>query len=166
MSNKNNKWENLAAPPSPLFFGKKERDFVKQTTDQLVECVIGQNVIYYPIDTDKSNFHPLYGEALNKIFSSPIHIYVLVEWKGQQTDTTNYGIDRKSSPIVVHFHTRRLVDDQDLFVREGDFIYYNSEYWEIVNLIEPRLMFGQDDFKVEISADCIRAREENFNGKT
>ena len=37
-----NKWSRPAAPPPPLFLGKKERDLVKQINDELIEKVIGQ----------------------------------------------------------------------------------------------------------------------------
>ncbi len=42
------------------------------------------------------------------------------------------GIDG-TSQITVHFHKRRLTDDQNLFVREGDFILYGERYYEIIN---------------------------------
>ena len=57
-------WKQPEAPPPPLFLGKKERDLVKQVNDELIERVIGQQIIYYPIDVSRTNFHPLYGEAI------------------------------------------------------------------------------------------------------
>ena len=45
-----NEWSRPASPPPPLFLGKKERDLVKQVNDELVEKVIGQQILYYPID--------------------------------------------------------------------------------------------------------------------
>jgi len=56
------KWKQPAQPPPPLFFGKKERDLVKQVNDELIERVIGQQIVYYPIDMQRTNFHSLYGE--------------------------------------------------------------------------------------------------------
>ena len=131
-----NKWQQPDAPPPPLFIGEKERNLVKQVNDELIERVIGQQIVYYPISLESTNFHPLYGEA----------------------------IDKRSS-ISVHFHKRRLVEEQDLFVREGDFIYYGSFYYEIVMLNQPKQLFGQIDHKMEISAKCIRSRKGLFNGK-
>ena len=61
-----NKWSQPGAPPPPLFTGKKERDLVKQVNDELIERVIGQQVLYYPISLDHTDFHPLYGEAIEK----------------------------------------------------------------------------------------------------
>ena len=158
------KWTQPSAPPPPLFTGEKERDLVKQVNDELIERVIGQQIVYYPISIERTNFQPLYGEAINKTFLPPVRVYALVEWEGSDTTTSNFGIDRKSS-ITVHFHKRRLVEDQDLFVREGDFLAYGSSYYEIVNLGEPREIFGQTEHKMEVVAKCIKAREGLFNGE-
>ena len=158
-----NKWSQPGAPPPPLFTGKKERDLVKQVNDELIERVIGQQVLYYPISLDHTDFHPLYGEAIEKTFLPPIRVYALIEWEGHETTATNYGVDRRSS-LTAHFHKRRLTEDQDLFVREGDFVLYGSLHYEIVSLNEPRQIFGQVDHKMEISAKCIRARKGLFDG--
>tara|TARA_R100000900_G_scaffold145987_2_gene133733 strand:+ start:103 stop:597 length:495 start_codon:yes stop_codon:yes gene_type:complete len=162
MSNEN-KWSQPDAPPPPLFTGAKERDLVKQVNDELIERVIGQTVAYYPIDTQTTNFHPLYGEAIHKNFLPPIRVNALVEFDGINTKFENsIGLD-KSSEITVHFHKRRLTEDQDLFVREGDFVVYGKFFYEIVSLSEPRPLYGQVDHLLEISAKCVRAREDLFD---
>jgi hypothetical protein len=74
-----------------------------------------------------------------------------------------YGLD-KMAQLTAHFHKRRLTEDQDLFVREGDFILYGANYYEIMSLNEPRELFGQVDHRFEISAKCVRAREGLFDG--
>ena len=157
------KWQQPEAPPPPLFTGEKERNLVKQVNDELIERVIGQQVVYYPISLEHTNFQPLYGEAIKKTFLPPVRVYALVEWEGETT-TTAPTIDRKSS-ITIHFHKRRLTEDQDLFVREGDFVYYGSFYYEIVTLNQPKELFGQTDHKVEISAKCIKARKGLFDAR-
>jgi len=158
-----NKWSQPDAPPPPLFTGQKERDLVKQVNDELIERVIGQQVLYYPIDTQTTNFHPLYGEAIKKNFLPPVRVHALVEFEGVETTTDSYGLDKQSS-IVVHFHKRRLTADQDLYVREGDFVAYGENYYEIVTLKEPKEIFGQADRRMEISAKCIKARKGLFDG--
>jgi len=158
-----NKWSQPDAPPPPLFLGKKERDLVKQVNDELIERVIGQQVAYYPIDLNSTNFHSLYGEAIKKNFLPPIRVYALISWEGIETDMQTYGLD-KMAQLTVHFHKRRLTEDQDLFVREGDFILYGNNYYEIMSLNEPRELFGQVDHRFEISAKCVRAREGLFDG--
>ena len=164
MAKNKNKWEQPEAPPPPLFLGEKERDLVKQVNDELIERVIGQAVVYYPISLEHTNFHKLYGEAINKTFLSPVHVNALVEWEGFQTTTTNFGVDRRPS-ITIHFHKRRLTEDQDLYVRVGDFVAYGDSFYEIVTLNEPKRLFGQIDKRFEIAAKCIKARDGVFNSK-
>ena len=159
------KWSQPNQPPPPLFAGKKERDLVKQINDELIEQVIGQQILYYPISLEHTNFHDLYGEAINKTFLPPVRVYALVDFGGVQTSfMNNVGID-KDSNVTVHFHKRRLTEDQDLFVRVGDFISYGDIYYEIVSLSEPKQLFGQVDHKFEITATCIKAREGLFDAR-
>tara|TARA_R110000824_G_scaffold324384_1_gene511337 strand:- start:99 stop:593 length:495 start_codon:yes stop_codon:yes gene_type:complete len=163
MAQEKNKWSQPSSPPPPLFLGEKERDLVKQVNDELIERVIGQVVAYYPIDLEHTNFHPLYNEAMVKTFMPPVRVYALIEFMGQETMTDKYGID-KTIKIKAYFHKRRLTEDQDLFVREGDFIAYGKNYYEIVKLEETKEMFGQADKRMEIAAECIKSREGLFDG--
>jgi len=159
-----NEWSQPPAPPPPMFLGEKERDLVKQVNDELIERVIGQQVLYYPISIENTNFHPLYGESINKTFLPPIRVYALVEWTNYETEyLEKYGIDKKTS-ITIHFHKRRLTEDQDLYVREGDFVAYDNRHYQIVSLSEPKRIFGQAEHRMEIVAKCIRAREGVFDG--
>ena len=151
------------APPPPLFLGQKERNLVKQINDELIERVIGQTITYYPISKEYTNYN-LYGEAIQKTFLSPIKVQALIKWEGSSTTTEVFGVDRRTS-IIVQFHKRRLIEDQDLSVREGDFVLYGDTFYEIVTLSEPKLLFGQIDNKFEIIAKCIKARESIFNAK-
>jgi len=158
-------WEQPANPPPPLFTGQKEKDFVKQVNDELIERVIGQQVAYFSIDVDRSNFHPIYGEAIDKTFLPPIRVYALVKWEGQTNlFSEGIGIDKATS-IEIHFHKRRLTEDQDLYVREGDFVLYGDRYYEIVSTAEPKQLFGQAESKFEIVAKCVRARDSMFAPK-
>ena len=158
-----NEWEQPASPPPPLFLGKKERDLVKQVNDELIERVIGQTIAYYSVDIERTNFHDLYGEALTKTFLPPVRVNALVEFDGITTKySSNIGLDKESS-ITIHFHKRRLTEDQDLYVREGDFVLYGDILYEIVTLSEPKQLFGQIDHKLEITAKCIKAREGLFD---
>ena len=155
-------WKQPANPPPPMFLGKKERDLVKQVNDELIERVIGQGIFYYPVSIEHTNYHHLYGEAINKSFLPPVRVNALVTWEGAETTNTNgYGIDRRSS-ITVNFHKRRLTEDQDLQVQEGDFILYGNLFYEIVSIGQPRELFGQTQHKMEIAAKCIRARDGVF----
>jgi hypothetical protein len=158
-----NKWEQPASPPPPLFLGQKEKDLVKQVNDELAERVIGQQVLYYPIDLNTTDFHPIYGEAIVKNFLPPIRVYALVEWNQDQSRfSTGVGIDVQEE-ITVNFHRRRLEEDQDLYVRVGDFVLYGEVVYEIVKTAEPRQMFGQVENPIEVIATCFKARKGIFD---
>ena len=147
MSNPDDKWAQPAAPPAPMFFGQKERNLVKQVNDELAERVIGQTVLYYPISLENTNFHPLYGEAINKTFLPPIRVYAYVVVDDEQTND-KYSYEYKSK-----------------YVRPGDFVQYGDLLYEIANTYnDTRYYFGQVDYKFQITADCIRACRGTFRG--
>lgn len=157
-----NKWSQPATPPPPLFVGQKEKDLVKQVNDEVIERIVGQTIVYFPISLEHTNFHSLYGEAINKAFLDPVRVHAMVKYVSQTTTTTPLGVDRIEK-ISVAFHKRRLIEDQDLFVREGDFIQYGENFYEILTLQEPKWLFGQVESSFEIAAQCVRAREGLFN---
>jgi len=161
MSDNDNVWNRPKAPPPPLFTGKKEKDLAKQVSDELSERIVKSSLLYYPISIKHTNFHSLYGEAIDKNFLPPVKVDSYIEWDGEETTTDSYGIEKKSS-ITVHFQKRRVTEDKNLYVREGDFVFYGSHFYEIVTLQQPRLMFGQIDAKIEIVAKCVRARDGTF----
>ena len=159
------KWEKLDAPPPPMFLGEKEKNLVKQVNDEIIERVVGQQILYFPIDIEHTDFHPLYGEAIEKTFLPPVRVFARVEYQGVETMVVeNIGLDKKTA-LKVMFHKRRLTEDQNLFVREGDFVRYGSIFYEIVKLNEPKHLFGQADTQFEVTADCIRARDGVFNAE-
>ena len=158
-----NEWNKPATPPPPLFFGKKERDLVKQVNDELIERVIGQQVVYYPIDQSITNYNDLYGEAIEKSFLAPVRVYALVNYESTETKADEHvGID-KSNVITIYFHKRILIEDQDLYVREGDFVLYGDYFYEITTITWARQLFGQIDHKFEIVATCSYSREGLFD---
>ena len=157
------KWKQPDQPPPPLFLGEKERNLVKQVNDELIERVIGQQIVYYPIDDSITQYNNLYGEAIEKTFLPPVRLYALVKFDDEGTSyLDSVGIDG-SSQITVHFHKRRLTEDQNLFVREGDFVLYGERYYEIIKLSSSRKLFGQVNQTFETSATCKRARKGLFD---
>ena len=161
----NDEWERPSNPPPPLFLGEKEKNLVKQVNDEIIERVVGQQILYFAIDMETTNFHSLYGEAIEKTFLPPVRVFARVEYQGVETAMLeNVALDKKTG-LKVMFHKRRLTEDQNLFVREGDFVKYGKIFYEIVTLNEPKHLFGQADVQFEIQATCIRARDGVFNAE-
>jgi hypothetical protein len=159
----NIKFAPPTSPPAPLFLGEKERNYVKQIVDEVVECIVGQVVVYYPISHKHTDFHPLYGEAIEKTYLPPIKMGVLVKWgDGSKTTNESYGVDNESR-ITVGFHKRRATEDQDIYIREGDVLFYGNRFYEIQTVGEPRELFGQADHRFEWAAECLAMREGQFD---
>ena len=98
---------------------------------------------------------------------SPVQSYALIEYQDTDRKQTRFGFDRILT-LNVHFHKRRLTQDKDLFVRLGDFLQYDETYFEIVDVFEPRLIFGQDSGfndhpALEVTAVCRQARKGLFD---
>ena len=161
MADPENKWSQPAAPPPPMFFGEKERDLVKQVNSELAERVIGQTIAYYPISIEESNFNDIYGEAIEKVSLPPVRVYAYVVVENEQSNE-RYGYEYQTK-LTVNFHRKRLTDDQNLWVRVGDFVQYGDLFYEIVRTYnDTRYYFGQVQHKFQISAECIKAREGTF----
>jgi hypothetical protein len=144
-----------------MFFGEKERNLVKQVNDELAERVLGQTIAYYPISIEESNFNDIYGEAKEKVSLPPVRVFAYVEVQNDQTNT-KFGYEYQTK-LTVNFHRRRLVEDQNLFVRVGDFVQYGDVFYEIVKTYnDTRYYFGQVEHKFQISAECVRARDGAF----
>ena len=157
------KWKQPAQPPPPLFLGEKERNLVKQVNDELIERVIGQQIVYYPIDDSNTQYNNLYGEAVEKSFLPPVRVYALVDYQSRDTKAdTPAGLDKENT-ITIYFHKRRLIEDQDLYVREGDFVLYGDYFYEIVSTQWARQLFGQIEHTFEIVATGYYSREGLFD---
>ena len=51
---KDDKWTKSDQPPPPMFLGEKERNLVKQVNDEIIERIVGQQVLYFGIDAEKA----------------------------------------------------------------------------------------------------------------
>jgi hypothetical protein len=164
MSDTENRWilPDTKEIDSPLFVGGQERDFVKQVGDEIAENILNQTIIYYGIDFENTKYHPVYGEAIKKTFYPPIKMEVPVEWKGETTTGGIYSLDKRPQ-IIIYFPQRRITQDLELQVREGDFVQYGRDFYEIINLNEDKELFGTFNYRVEIIATCIKARQGMFN---
>ena len=161
MADPNNKWTQPANPPAPMFFGKKERNLVKQVNTELSERVIGQPIAYYPISIEESNFNTIYGESIEKVSLPPVRVYAYVIVDNEQTNE-RFGYEYQTK-LTVNFSNKRITDDQNLYVRVGDFVQYGDFFYEIVKTFnDTRYYFGQVEHKFQISAECIRVREDSF----
>jgi len=151
------KWTRPTEGPPPLFVNKPEKDFQKQIADEVQDFVLPYEGFYFAVDAEKTKWHPIYKESIEKFYFDPIYIRFFADYEDQNTKTTKYGTDRKSK-MVFHFHKRRINEDLNIEIKEGDLIYYNEEYHEIIKLSEPEALWDQIHFKNGITAYCEKNR--------
>ena len=124
----------------------------KELVIKAVNDITGLYLEYTMYKTKKDD---RYKEVFNEIISKTSNFKFTTLFKAK--------LINRIEKITVSFHKRRLSEDQDLFVREGDFILYGENYYEILTLVEPKWLFGQVESRFEISAECVRAREGLFD---
>ena len=78
------------------------------------------------------------------------------------------GIEKALKELEVELSSGGIVKDQNLFARLGDFVQYDQMFFEIVDIFEPRYLFGQDhefadQTSLEVTAVCRQVREGVFN---
>ena len=163
MAEDDKKWSRPANTPSPQFLNQKERDFVKNINDETIERIVGQSIMYYAVDHENTNFDDIYGEAIVKNFFPPMECKVFVEWEGLETTFEDtLGPDKRTS-ITVRFQRRRINDELNLFVREGDYILYGGTFYEVQIVSNPTELFGHQDERFEVVARCLKARQGEFD---
>ena len=113
---------------------------MRQVNTELIENVVGQVIAYYAISLEHTNFHPVYGEAIEKTFLPPVRVYARVETQESIVTNDNKGYDKRPQ------------------------IYYDNDYYEIVSTKGAKRLFGQAGQKYEMTAQCIKAREGVFDG--
>lgn len=143
-----------------LFITPREIDFFNDISTELTHDIVGQKIYYYPISLEKSDTHPIYEEAIRKVFEDPIEIEALVEWNPSDVSTTRFGHD-KTANITVYIQSRDMVRRQ-IELREGDFFTYGSQIFEVVSVRVFRNIYGQVEYDDGIEMKGKQTRKDVF----
>jgi len=125
-----------------LFITPKEMNFVSDITKEILKDVNGQVIYLYPISEIKTKAHDVYGEAIHKVFDTPIEIEALVDATYQNPTRINqFGVD-KDFQIEVFIQYRDMLDKQIDF-SIGDFFSFSDVFYEITEALVMKNIFGQ-----------------------
>lgn len=144
-----------------LFINDREVDFFNHIAKELIQDIVGQTVIYYAVSDELTHSDDLYGEASRKTVYNPVEINALVLYNEPQQTVTTFALDTTYS-IEIYFHIHEL-QERGITAREGDFVKYGDNVYEIEKLLMPQLVYGQIERKVQVRATCRIAREGQFN---
>lgn len=134
--------------------------FVNAITKELVQEVVGQEVIYYQVLSEQTRANDLYNEAIQKIYAQPVKLNALVYYENTTEQVTNFPADSKFK-VDVHFHVGEL-NDRRLDPKMGDFVQFGTVVYEILNVTQPQMAFGQIEQKVMTKCSCGPARQGQF----
>lgn len=131
--------------------------FVNAITGELIQGVVGQEVIYYQVLAEKTKTNDLYNEAVNKVFANPVKVHALVYYENSTQTVTNFPADSKFN-VDVHFHNNQL-DAQNLAPKMGDFVQFGEVMYEIYTVTQPQMAFGMINQRVMTKCSCGPARQ-------
>jgi hypothetical protein len=150
----------LKVVQGPMFVGEMERNFFNNVTEELIEKIVAQKVIYYSVSEKHTKTHPLYDESAKKTVFTPVEIPALVLYNEPVQSANRFTIDTIYS-IEVYMQYKELLD-RNVTPREGDFCKYGKILYEIEQLTQPQIVFGQINNKVMLKAKCRVARQSQL----
>lgn len=146
-----------------LFITSKEIQFINDLNKEVLKDIIGQTINYYPVSTLKTNIHPVYEEAVQKIFDNPVKLPVLAGWPDVETSTGIFGSEKKAK-IEIYVQARDLID-KGFTIYEGDFFTYADQTFEIASFNTLNNIFGQEEYEVGYKIVGTAARLGQFDPK-
>lgn len=143
-----------------LFIGQREIDFFNDITKEIIKDIVGQFIIYWPVSALKTKIHPIYNEAVKKIFENPIKIEALV---GQPTWESTIGAfgPEQQNKVEVYFQGRDL-EQKNIVISEGDYFTYGEQAYEIVSCVDMSNYFGQIEHNIGFKAIGLLAKKGEF----
>lgn len=127
-----------------LFITQRELDFFSDITKEVIKDINGQQIYYYPISEEKTKAHPVYDEAIRKIFDNPIIIEALVDNSFEKDTVINqFGVD-KDYKIEVFVQYRDMVE-RGIQPSIGDYFTFSDIIFEISEVRVTRNIYGQAD---------------------
>lgn len=144
-----------------LFVTQREIDFFNDIGKEVVKDVIGQQIIYWPVSTLKTKIHPIYNEAVKKIFENPIRVDAMVGQPTWETQITQFGPEQVNKLDV--FIQARDLSQKNIEVSEGDFFTYGEQAYEIVSALNMNNFFGQVEHDIGYKITGLLAKAGEFD---
>lgn len=144
-----------------LFITPREIQLINDWTKEFVKDVVGQYIVYYPISILKTRVHPVYDEAVEKIFDSPIKIDALVDQPERGNAIGSWTVEG-TTELGVYIQSRDLLD-KGFEAEPGDFFSYGNEVFEVLTVTEVGDIFGQAEYNVYWKISSKLARSGRFD---
>lgn len=140
-----------------LFITPREIQFINDLTKEYTKDVLGQFIYYYPISVMKSQVDPVYDEAIQKVFQSPIKLDIIADQPAWETKYNVWG-NEQVNKLELFVQVRDLLD-KGFTVSEGDFFLYGDIVYEILTAVPINNIFGQVEYGLGIKVEAKVARK-------
>lgn len=127
-----------------LFIGPREQQFISDITKEFTKDILGQYIIYFPVSVLHTQIHPVYDEAIEKIFENPIKLDVLAGQPERSNRWDMFGTEGNTT-LELFVQARDLID-KGLEVTGGDFFVYGDEVYEIIGVVDVDNIYGQAEY--------------------
>lgn len=144
-----------------LFITAREQQLISDWTKEFTKDVVGQYIFYYPISILKSDVHPIYDEAIVKIFDNPIKIDALVDQPNRDQAIGSFTVEN-TTRLEVFIQARDLLD-KGFEPEPGDFFLYGEEVFEILTANQIGDVFGQAEYNIYWKLNSKLARSGRFD---
>lgn len=125
-----------------LFGSSRDFNLLTKINRELLSDVVEQEILYYKISLEETNAN-LYGEALEKIFNTPVKLNCLITRGDQVVTVDDMGPDlnRESSFAFL----RKDLEDVIVVPEVGDILLWQENYYEVDTVRENELFLGRDN---------------------
>lgn len=127
-----------------LFITEKEQQFFADITKEFVKDIVGQYIIYFPVSILHTQVHPVYDEAVEKIFENPIKLDVLADQPERSNRWDQFGTEGDTT-LELFVQPRDLID-KGLYVTGGDYFIYGEEVYEVIGVVDVENIYGQVEY--------------------
>lgn len=143
-----------------LFINDPEVAFFNAIGKELIQEIVGQTITYFSVSDELTKSDELYGEAIRKTTFQPVEINARVLFQEPVQSVSQFTVDTQYS-IEVYFQIYEL-NERGIVPKEGDFIKFGPNFYEIEKLVNPQIVYGEIEQRVEWRATCRMAREGQF----
>lgn len=144
-----------------LFITPREQQLINDWAKEFIKDTVGQYIFYYPISILKSDVHPVYDEAIVKMFDNPIKLDALVGQPSRDLSVGSFTVENTTT-LEVYIQARDLID-KGFQPDPGDFFVYGDEVFEIMNAMQVGDTFGQAEYTVYWKLTSKLARSGRFD---
>lgn len=126
----------------PLFASRRDSSFMLSLNNELVDKVIGIEILYYKLSIQYSKTS-IYDETTEKVYFPAVAIPTYVLKQDVQMEDTELGVLESTQTVSFGF-IRDQLDNLGIVLEVGDIIRWDSGFYEIDNVRKENYWWGRN----------------------